>query len=87
MKAIIIIVTILCFVILSASTCKKEGSDCHRTITIINNSNQNIISAFKFTDPNNKCILSGSVINSGENYKDERNECWENKISHRNCSG
>ena len=78
------ILSILCLLVLSATTCKKEGADCHKTITIINNSNQDVIPAFKFTDPNNKCILSGSAIKPGESYKDDRKECWENKISATN---
>jgi len=36
-----------------------------------------------FTDPgpDNKCILSGSVINPGEYYEDVRRVCFESEIS------
>lgn len=75
------IITILCLVVISFSTCKNEGIDCHRTVTIYNNSNQRIIHAFKFTDPNKKCQLSGLVLDSGEYYEDVRRVCFESEIS------
>jgi hypothetical protein len=77
-------ISFICLLVLSASKCKKEDEDCHKTITVINNSNQDVIPAFKFTDPDNKCILSGSGIGSGKNFKDEKKECWENIISATN---
>lgn len=44
-----------------ASTCKKEGEDCHREVTIINKSNQDIIQSFNFKNSSDKCNLSGSI--------------------------
>jgi hypothetical protein len=76
-------VMFLCWVITTALTCKKNA-DCHKKIIIKNNSNQSIIPSFKFINPDNKCILSGSTINSGEIFEDERKECWEIKISSSN---
>lgn len=71
---------ILCFLVLSASTCKKEREDCHYEITIKNNANQDVIAAHKFF-ANTKCILDGHVISPNGNYKESAKICWENKIS------
>ncbi len=76
-----ILIFILLSLILSASKCKKEEDDCHYEITIMNNSNQDIIAALKFTNPDNKCILSGHVILPNENYKHSIKNCWEIRLS------
>ena len=64
-----------------ASTCKEEGEDCHREITIINKSNQDIILALKFNNTSKKCILSGSIIKQNDSYELHMNECWESRLA------
>ncbi len=64
----------------SSSKCKKEGENCHRKITIINNSTNSIIRAFKYYS-DNKCQLNGSVIASGDLYEDKRNGCFEGIVT------
>ena len=76
MKTIILIITLT--LLFSSSTCKKEGSDCHRAIIIKNNSAASILPAFKISDIYGQCRLSGSIIETDSSYEDSRNTCWEN---------
>ena len=62
------IISILCLLVLSASTCKKEGVDCHYNISIINNSSSEIIFAIPIKNPDGKCKLDGKTITKGETY-------------------
>jgi len=75
-----IILSMILLVLFSSSTCKKEGSDCHRKIIIKNNSDETILPAFKISDLYGQCRLSGSIIETDSSYKDSRSECWENKL-------
>jgi len=77
-KAIILLFLALFFL---AGTCRKEGEDCHRKITIINTSNQNIIQALCGHEPSGKCILSGSTITPNDIYEFRINECWEGRLA------
>lgn len=72
---------IFIWMIFSSATCAKEGENCHRKITVVNNSNQPVIVAFKFFNFENKCILNGSEILANENYVHHSNRCWEDNIS------
>lgn len=78
-----VLILMCCFLFFSSLKCKKDKA-CHSFVSIINNSNQNIIPALKFTDPNNQCILSGSVIAPGASYKRSTNGCWEDKLTNGN---
>ncbi len=68
----------------SSSKCKKEGENCHRSLTIINNSIADIIPAFRYYGYGGKCILSGSLLQSGNVYQDKRNNCFESLIDDDN---
>jgi hypothetical protein len=73
--------SLLCLLTLTASTCKKEGDDCHLEITILNQSNHSIIAAHKYIDIYHKCILSGNVILPNESYEESSKGCLENEMS------
>lgn len=62
------LISIFCLLILSASTCKKEGVDCHRQINILNNSNSDIISAIPILNPDAQCRLDGSIVSPGNSH-------------------
>lgn len=74
---------ILCLgLILSATTCRKEGDDCHRQINIINNSNSDIISAIPILKSDAKCRLDGSIVspeNSHHHYGSR--DCIEDELA------
>lgn len=72
-----IFIYIFCILLFSNAKCKKE---CHSEVLIINNSNQDIISALKINDPNGNCVLSGEVIKVGELDKRSTRGCWEKKL-------
>jgi len=60
---------ILCIgLILSATTCRKEGDNCHRQINIVNNSNSDIISAIPLVKLNDQCRLDGSIVSPGNTH-------------------
>jgi hypothetical protein len=75
----------LLFVIMSivimAGNCEKAGPDCHFYITIINNSNQDVIEALIWKNTSGKCNLSGSIINSLGKYEFRLNDCWEDELA------
>ena len=77
-----IFTSLLCLLILSASTCKKEGEDCHYYIQIKNNSANQIIAAIPVLNADSKCRLDGKSVNKGEQY-DFRpfNFCIENSMT------
>ena len=75
-------ITIVCIsILLMASTCRKEGSDCHRKITIINKSDQDIVQALNFKNTSGKCILSGSILKPDSSSELRLNECWESSLA------
>jgi hypothetical protein len=78
MKQLIIVFLSL---ILMSGNCKEEGMDCHLHFDMINESNQDIIIALKFTDPSGKCILSGSIMKPDSIYEYTRNNCWESILA------
>ena len=67
---------------LSASTCKKEGSDCHYNLTVLNNTNDTIICALKFYNYYDLCQIGGPIIepNGSFSFTNSRS-CWENRLS------
>ncbi len=78
------ITSILCLLILSASTCKKESQECHYDISIKNNSNDTVIYALKYTlgnDPS-KCSLGGMELKPNETYLENSGQtCWEDRLT------
>jgi hypothetical protein len=66
MKKIIILLFVSLFFI--ASTCKKEGENCHYDIQIINNSANQIISAIPIQNAVIKCKLDGKKIEVNDTY-------------------
>jgi hypothetical protein len=76
----ILLFAITYLLLFAEANCKKD-KDCHREITIINKSNQDVIRAFNMKNTSNNCNLSGSIIKSGDSYKQDSRECWENVVS------
>ena len=64
-----------------ATTCQKEGPDCHFSITIKNNTSKDIIHAMNFKNTSDKCNLSGTIIKPSEKYELTINECWESSLA------
>jgi len=80
MKKIIIFSFISLFFL--AGTCKKEGENCHHSIFITNNSSDTVICAFKgYYGSSELCNLAGSILNSSDKYKLNRNDCWESILA------
>ncbi len=59
-----IIILFICALLFSASTCNKEGGDCHYAIKIINNSNNKVIWAIA-AEGIYGCNLDGKELNPG----------------------
>jgi len=64
-----------------STTCKNEGEDCHRKITIINKSNQDIRFGRNFKDPSNKCVLSLMILKPDSIYEMRLRECYESRLA------
>lgn len=78
------IMFILISIILMSGNCKKEGKDCHRSITIINKS---IIYSTKLIDGANTstCLLTkNSTLQNNEIYEERLNSCWESRLTNNN---
>lgn len=76
----------LCLILLSASTCQKEGKDCHKTITIINHSNSKVIYSTILYDALNSsnCLLSKRAeLNPDESCEERLKMCWEDELKQR----
>lgn len=81
MKAYLICVFVV--IIFSAAQCKKESVDCHRTITIVNNSNQDVIYSTILYDPleESQCLLvKRAVLKPNERYNENLKMCWEEEL-------
>jgi hypothetical protein len=67
---------------MSSGDCKKAGDDCHYSITIKNNSLNEIIAATRVGTPGGKCHLDGKKLSKGES-EDYRpfNFCIERSTS------
>lgn len=75
----------LIFILLSltllASTCKKEGKDCHYYIKFQNNLSDPVIFAIPVLNSNAQCKLDGNQIKSKNHYEYRPyNWCIENSI-------
>ena len=81
------LVSTLCFLLLTASQCHKEGNDCHYSIKITNGSSAKIIYSTKGTlgtDPS-KCLLSKNAeLEPNESYEESLRICWEDELKYRN---
>jgi len=74
-------ISFLCLILLSASTCKKEGTDCHHDLIVLNNSNDTIICAIK-SYYDNLCKLDGPELIPNESYTfNLLRTCWEEELS------
>ncbi|MEQ8910385.1 MAG: hypothetical protein RIC95_14405 [Vicingaceae bacterium] len=72
--------------ILAASQCKKEDSDCHKTIVITNLSNEPVIYSTILYDGSNSsdCLLSKrSTLATGESFEENLRVCWEDELTVR----
>ena len=78
MKKLGLIISV--FIIACASTCKKDD-DCHKIITVQNNSDSTVIISTVFTDVDGNCVLSGESKESGNNYTFDIRSCWEDRLS------
>jgi len=74
-------ISFLFLTLFSASTCRKEGNDCHRDLIVLNNSNDTIICAIK-TYYDNLCKLDGTELIPNESYTfNLLRVCWEEELS------
>ena len=73
--------------VLLSSTCKKEGEDCHKVITIINNSSSKVIYSTILYDAliSSNCFLSKRAeLDPYESYEESLRMCWEDELEQRN---
>jgi hypothetical protein len=70
----------LCILFLSASKCKKESDDCHKTIIIKNTTSSDVMYGWKSKHGNDKCYLSLTVIKANDNYDWFTRDCWEDLV-------
>jgi hypothetical protein len=77
---------ILLILPLFSSKCKKEGDDCHYTITIKNEGIIKVIySTVLYYEDRTKCLLTrNSELNPTESYEEHLRMCWENELKYRN---
>ncbi|MCK4677470.1 MAG: hypothetical protein KAT48_05005 [Bacteroidales bacterium] len=74
-------ISFLCLILLSASTCKKEGVDCHHDLIVLNNSNDTIICAIK-SYYDNLCKIDGPELKPNQSYTfNLLRTCWEEELS------
>lgn len=75
------LLSIICLLILSASTCKKDGDDCHHSILIKNNSGNKVIWGIA-ANGNNGCRIDGNELEkiATAEYR-PFNGCIENSLS------
>lgn len=66
--------------LLLAGTCRKEGGDCHHTITWRNTSPDTVIFAFRANYPGQGCNLQGRRIASSGSFEDHNRVCWEDEL-------
>lgn len=68
-------------IVLFGGRCRKEGSKCHYSIQLKNNSNDNLAFGTRYVNPEGKCKLSGTIIESGNKF-DYRpyNICIEDRL-------
>jgi hypothetical protein len=73
---------LLTLIVLNASTCHREGPDCHHNIIFRNGSKALIIYALPFTDLNG-CILENHFnADPGEEFAlDLPRYCWEQELA------
>ena len=65
----------------SASTCKKEGDNCHYDLMFTNQSSADtIIYALEFYY-DSLCVLQGTYLLPDESYTESLRICWENSLS------
>lgn len=62
-------ISFLCLILLSASTCIKDGDDCHSSISIKNNSSIEIVAAIRIKNADGNCRLDGKKIEVNDSYK------------------
>lgn len=82
----LLFLTLLGLIIFSASTCQKEEKNCHKTITVINNSNSKVIYSTILYDALNssKCLLSKRAeLEPDESYEENLKMCWEDELKQR----
>lgn len=71
---------LICLILLTSATCKKEGNDCHYNISLKNNSSEPVI--FAIANPGNKgCTLDGAAVNPGKTDEYQPfSSCIENRL-------
>ena len=76
----------LTLILLIASTCHREGPDCHHGIVIENASSDSVIFALKFYNLTHQnvtnCGLDGEVLQTNSKFDwGGFRTCWENRLS------
>jgi hypothetical protein len=77
---------ILLLIPLLSSKCKKERDDCHKKITIQNNSGDTVIYSMKSrsTMDITQCFFSkNAVLSSKDSYDEHLRMCWEDELKER----
>jgi|ERR1035437_5917414 hypothetical protein len=75
-----VLFALLCLIICSATTCKKDGANCHKTIYVRNNSSDTVILARKAYQ-NSFCKLDGSKQPPGQEFSISNRDCWEDDLA------
>jgi len=80
----ILLITTMLTILFTASTCQKQTSECHHTITIINNSSDSIIHAIPMMGVYG-CRLDGEMLRSGDKfiYQASLKSCLEDILPYR----
>ncbi|PJB59612.1 MAG: hypothetical protein CO098_02495 [Bacteroidetes bacterium CG_4_9_14_3_um_filter_41_19] len=81
MKVSLIFILLLFF--FSASQCKKEGDDCHRSIRIVNNSDSTVIYStilYNGINPSQCLLTEDAVISPKEYYIEYSIVCLEDRL-------
>ncbi len=70
---------LICLILLTSTTCKKEGDDCHYNIKVTNSSSSNVYYAVPGFNANGTCKLNGNILNPNQTWKYRPfNSCIEN---------
>ena len=76
------LVFLLSVILLTASTCKKEGDDCHYNINVTNSSPNNVYYAIPGFSADGTCRLNGSILNSNQTWEYRPfNSCVEDNLN------
>lgn len=84
MKNQILIQCLMAGLIFLSADCRKEGENCHKTITIYNKSSESIKLFRTHNDAQNPgyCVFLkyGEIIHPNGKYEDYSFNCWESRL-------